>query len=231
MGDALTGQLEVVLQPGAAATALQMTFAGTGGQAYVDPVFGMHITGGSGSIAHSYTQYRELGARTRAMLVNTPGNPAGNMIEPEQLAELAPNRKLRGVRHVVQDEPDDRFMLGDAFLRAAEEHGRRGVDLRTYGGRLLRLSGLAAALEDVQLSGTEVFPLFARLSAAEQHRAGVDRGDVRGRGAGREQLEQPCLVSRGRHAGQRSRRPCVGRAQRSMPDVSDRNTIWCAVGP
>jgi arginine:pyruvate transaminase len=30
-----------------------------------------------------------VGPRTRAMLVNTPGNPAGNMIEPGQLAELA----------------------------------------------------------------------------------------------------------------------------------------------
>ena len=37
--------------------------------AYVDPAFGMHLTGGSGSIKRSYTQYRELGARTRAMLV------------------------------------------------------------------------------------------------------------------------------------------------------------------
>ena len=34
--------------------------------AYVDPAFGMHLTGGSGSIKRSYTQYRELGARTRA---------------------------------------------------------------------------------------------------------------------------------------------------------------------
>ena len=38
--------------------------------AYVDPAFGMHLTGGSGSIKRSYTQYRELGARTRAMLVS-----------------------------------------------------------------------------------------------------------------------------------------------------------------
>ena len=37
--------------------------------AYVDPVFGMHLTGGSGSIKRSYTQYRELGARARAMLL------------------------------------------------------------------------------------------------------------------------------------------------------------------
>ncbi|MBW8721743.1 MAG: xanthine dehydrogenase family protein molybdopterin-binding subunit, partial [Polaromonas sp.] len=43
---------------------------GTADPAYVDPAFGMHLTGGSGSIKNSYTQYRELGARTRAMLVS-----------------------------------------------------------------------------------------------------------------------------------------------------------------
>lgn len=35
-----------------------------------------------------------------------------------------------------------------AFLRDAEEHGRRGEDLRTYGGRLLRLSSLADVLAE-----------------------------------------------------------------------------------
>ncbi len=36
---------------------------------YRDPVRGIQMVGGSGSIATSFTQYRELGARTRAMLV------------------------------------------------------------------------------------------------------------------------------------------------------------------
>lgn len=36
---------------------------------YVDPVLGMHLTGGSNSVKNSYAQYRELGARTRAMLL------------------------------------------------------------------------------------------------------------------------------------------------------------------
>src|SRR5437868_1275961 len=36
---------------------------------YKDPVFGIQMVGGSGSIAHSFTQYRELGAKTRAMLI------------------------------------------------------------------------------------------------------------------------------------------------------------------
>src|SRR6266576_2103583 len=38
---------------------------------YRDPVFGIQMVGGSGSIAHSFQQYRELGAKTRAMLVAT----------------------------------------------------------------------------------------------------------------------------------------------------------------
>src|SRR2546426_7257614 len=48
---------------------------------YRDPVFGIQMVGGSGSIAHSFQQYRELGAKTRAMLVaaaaeqwNVPSN-------------------------------------------------------------------------------------------------------------------------------------------------------------
>src|SRR5919198_133809 len=38
-------------------------------EVYKDPVFGIQLVGGSGSIAHSFQQYRELGAKTRAMLV------------------------------------------------------------------------------------------------------------------------------------------------------------------
>ncbi|HEV8690615.1 MAG TPA: molybdopterin cofactor-binding domain-containing protein, partial [Ideonella sp.] len=37
---------------------------------YVDPMMGLHLTGGSNSVKNSYTQYRELGARTKAMLVS-----------------------------------------------------------------------------------------------------------------------------------------------------------------
>jgi isoquinoline 1-oxidoreductase subunit beta len=36
---------------------------------YKDPLFGIQMVGGSGSIAHSFMQYRELGAKTRAMLI------------------------------------------------------------------------------------------------------------------------------------------------------------------
>jgi isoquinoline 1-oxidoreductase subunit beta len=50
---------------------------------YVDPMMGMHITGGSNSIKNSYMQYRELGARTQAMLVSAAAKqwnmPAANL--------------------------------------------------------------------------------------------------------------------------------------------------------
>ena len=36
---------------------------------YKDPLYGIQMVGGSGSIAHSFEQYRELGAKTRAMLI------------------------------------------------------------------------------------------------------------------------------------------------------------------
>jgi len=36
---------------------------------YKDPLYGFQMVGGSGSIAHSFQQYRELGGKTRAMLV------------------------------------------------------------------------------------------------------------------------------------------------------------------
>jgi isoquinoline 1-oxidoreductase subunit beta len=38
-------------------------------EVYKDPLFGIQMVGGSGSVAHSFQQYRELGAKTRAMLI------------------------------------------------------------------------------------------------------------------------------------------------------------------
>ncbi|AKM31196.1 carbon monoxide dehydrogenase [Pandoraea faecigallinarum] len=39
------------------------------GDAYKDPMFGIQMTGGSGSVAHSWMQYRRIGASARAMLI------------------------------------------------------------------------------------------------------------------------------------------------------------------
>ena len=52
----------------------------------------------------------------------------------EQLAEFARHAKFRGVRHVVQDEPDEHFMLGAEFQRgiAALHHFGLTYDILVF---------------------------------------------------------------------------------------------------
>ncbi|MGC2172294.1 MAG: amidohydrolase family protein [Candidatus Sulfotelmatobacter sp.] len=45
----------------------------------------------------------------------------------EQLEQLAPHSKFRGVRHVVHDEPDDEFMLRKSFLNGLSQLKRFGL--------------------------------------------------------------------------------------------------------
>ncbi len=52
------------------------------GDAFKDPLMGMQMTGGSGSVAHSFVQYREIGARARAMLVGAAAQQW--KVKPEQ---------------------------------------------------------------------------------------------------------------------------------------------------
>jgi isoquinoline 1-oxidoreductase beta subunit len=53
------------------------------GDAYKDPVFGIQMTGGSGTINHSYLQYREIGAKARAMLIAAAAQEW--QVRPEQI--------------------------------------------------------------------------------------------------------------------------------------------------
>jgi L-fuconolactonase len=46
---------------------------------------------------------------------------------PETLAELRQSTRLRGLRHVIQDEPDDQFILGEAFNRGIRALRDTGV--------------------------------------------------------------------------------------------------------
>src|SRR5579885_943530 len=49
---------------------------------YRDPFYGIQMVGGSGSIAHSFQQYRELGAKTRALLIAAAAQKWN--VKPEQ---------------------------------------------------------------------------------------------------------------------------------------------------
>lgn len=127
---------------------------GNADPAYVDPAFGMHITGGSGSIKNSYTQYRELGARTRAMLVSAAAaqwgvdagglrtqqgvviGPGGKRLTYGELAEAA--MKLPVPEAVTLKDPKQFRIIGKPTgrldARAKSSGGQNyGIDVRLPG--------------------------------------------------------------------------------------------------
>ena len=64
----------------------------------------------------------------------------------EQIAELARHRRFVGVRHVVQDEPDDRFLLQKAFVNGL----KRLASFRLRYDLLIFPKQLPAAVELVE---------------------------------------------------------------------------------
>jgi len=73
----------------------------------------------------------------------------------EDLVALARHEKFVGVRHVVQDEPDPRFVLGDAFVQGVRMLHQFGL---TY-DLLLYSHQLPAAIELVSLVPEQPFVL------------------------------------------------------------------------
>lgn len=71
----------------------------------------------------------------------------------DQLAELASHPRFVGVRHVVQDEPDDRFLLRPDFLRGLGKLRRFGLtyDVLIYPRQLPAAIELARRLPDQPL--------------------------------------------------------------------------------
>ncbi|OAJ50555.1 xanthine dehydrogenase family protein molybdopterin-binding subunit [Pseudomonas marginalis] len=124
---------------------------GTSDIAYQDPRFGMHLTGGSNSIKNSYTQYRELGARARAMLlaaasarwnvdVSRLSTRAGHVLGPggrtASYGELADAAMALPVPDQVSlKDPKDFRIIGQATTRIdakAKSSGQQdfGIDMR-----------------------------------------------------------------------------------------------------
>lgn len=68
----------------------------------------------------------------------------------DELAPLAAEEKFVGVRHVVQDEPDPRFLLGAAFVSGLEQLHQFGLtyDLLLYPSQLASAVELAGQLPE-----------------------------------------------------------------------------------
>lgn len=127
---------------------------GSNDAAYVDPLFGIHLTGGSHSVKNSFTQYRELGARARAMLMSAAAarwkvdvaalrtragvvlGPGGRTLTYGELAEAA--MALPVPEKVTLKDPKDFRIIGTPTTRIdarAKSGGRQdfGIDTRLPG--------------------------------------------------------------------------------------------------
>ena len=127
---------------------------GSNDGAYIDPRFGIHLTGGSNSIKNSFTQYRELGARARAMLLGAAAarwkvdvatlrtqtgtvlGPNGRKLGYGELAEAA--MALPVPEKVTLKDPKDFRIIGrptsrlDARAKSSGQQGF-GIDVRLPG--------------------------------------------------------------------------------------------------
>nr|WP_314863246.1 xanthine dehydrogenase family protein molybdopterin-binding subunit [uncultured Undibacterium sp.] len=127
---------------------------GNADPAYIDPVDGIHVTGGSGSTKHSYQQYRELGARARAMLLAAASahwgvnvdhlhtesgkvvGPTGESLRYGDLADAA--MQLPVPQLVTLKLPKDFRIIGKSIVRIdarAKSTGTQkyGIDIRLPG--------------------------------------------------------------------------------------------------
>ena len=127
---------------------------GTNDMAYADPLFGIHLTGGSNTIKNSFTQYRELGARARAMLLSaaaarwkvnvatlrtqagTVHGPGGRKLGYGELAEAAMAQPVP--ENVTLKDPKDFRIIGRPTQRLdaqAKTSGRQsfGIDMHLPG--------------------------------------------------------------------------------------------------
>ncbi|WP_157268438.1 xanthine dehydrogenase family protein molybdopterin-binding subunit [Azohydromonas aeria] len=127
---------------------------GSNDPAYADPKYGIHLTGGSNTIKNSYEQYRELGARARAMLVAAAAErwkadpaalrtqsgvvigPGGRRLTYGELAEAAMAQPVP--QKVVLKDPKQFRLIGHATTRldaADKSSGRQdyGIDVRLPG--------------------------------------------------------------------------------------------------
>ncbi|MFM8802405.1 MAG: amidohydrolase family protein [Planctomycetia bacterium] len=95
----------------------------------------------------------------------------------ETLAGLSAHPKFVGVRHVGQDEPDDRFLLGAAFVRGLAQLRRFGLvyDLLLYPRQLPAAVELVARLPDQPFVLDHLAKPGIKAGAMQPWRADIER--------------------------------------------------------
>ena len=149
-------------------------------EAYKDPIFGIQMTGGSNSIQNSFTQYRELGARARAMLVEAAARQWGvdaQTVETREGRLLSADGRSAGYGEMstaamalpvpasVTLKTPDRFRLigkaADRLDTPAKSDGRQsfGIDARRPGMKTVLIArpphfgGAVAGFDDREARG------------------------------------------------------------------------------
>jgi isoquinoline 1-oxidoreductase beta subunit len=160
-------------------------------EVYKDPIYGFQMVGSSSSITHSFQQYRELGARTRAMLVAAAAQqwgvspaqcrtevsvvhgPSGQSAGYAELAEAAAKQPLPAT--VSLKDPSRFRLVGRRVPR---------LDSRSKCDGSLKF-GLDLDLPGMQLAVVARPPVFgARVKR-------FDDADARGLGGARDVFEIP----------------------------------------
>jgi isoquinoline 1-oxidoreductase beta subunit len=191
----------------------------------VDPAYGMHLTGGSGSIKRSFMQYRELGARARAMLVGplrhsgawTPAQlrtengmvlgAGGKSISYGELADAAMKQPVPA--KVALKDPKDFRLIGKATARLdarAKSSGQQdfGIDVQLPGMLTAVVAHPPVFGAKIQVAGRQRPP---RPSGRQGRAAHAHRPRRRRRGRG-----GPRLL--GRQTGARRAQAGVGHLSR-----------------
>jgi isoquinoline 1-oxidoreductase beta subunit len=166
-------------------------------EVYKDPVFGLQMVGGSASIPNSFQQYRELGAKTRAMLVAAaadrwhakPGQcrTANSVVygpgkQSARYAELANDAARRPVPDKVRLKSPPEFRLIGKGVRRLD--GRAKCDGSQKFGLDLDLPGMKIAV-------------IARPPVFGGRVKGIDDKEARGIAGVREVFEIPLVNGSG----------------------------------
>ena len=135
------------------------------GDAYKDPAFGIQMTGGSGSMRNSWLQYRELGARARAMLVGAAAQRFGVAPEACSVANgvVTAGKKRATFGQLALDamkQPvPEKVVLKDAkdFKRIGKPTGRLDAQAKASGRQSFGIDSRAEGMKTVLIVHPPVF--------------------------------------------------------------------------